>query len=121
MLYARINYAKVKTYNILIQFPYSFTDLKNENPNMEYDDRFDLPQWYAQTQDAITNNCKIVEVFDIIPLPENYNHLTQTAIKMTLPVLVDNQWVLGWNIFPKTEQEILDYQKYLDNQTLINA
>jgi hypothetical protein len=115
---ARVGYAKVKTYNIVIQFPYSFTDLRNENPNTEYDDRFDLPQWYAQTQDAIINNCKIVEVFEVIPLPENYNQFTQNAIKMILPVLLDNQWILGWDIVPKTEQEILDYQKYLDQQKL---
>lgn len=112
-------YAKIKS-DTLVEFPYTFETLQKDNPHTQYDDRFSLPEWYQQTEDAIITGCSIVEVDENIPFPE-MNPITQKLKTMSEPVLIGNKWVLGFEVIDKTQEEITSYQAMLDNEAVING
>lgn len=86
-----------KTHDItLIKHPYTFTDLREENPYTRYDGRFTLSEWYAQTDDASATGATVVEVV-IADQPE-YDTATHYLIQQTTPTLIDGVWTIGWDI-----------------------
>lgn len=80
----------------LIKYPYTFADLREENPHSRYDGRFTLPEWYAQTDDATSTGATVVEVV-IADQPE-YDTATHYLIQKTTPELIDGVWTIGWDI-----------------------
>lgn len=102
-----MQYAKVKS-DTVIKFPYTTETLMEENPYTQYDDRFDLLGWYEQTDDAINDGNMLVLV-EALPIPE-FDAATKKIKEASTPTLVDNKWVLGWDILDKTQEEIQQYQ-----------
>ena len=109
-------YAKVKDSAVLV-FPYSEVNLKSENPNSNYDNRFTLAEWYAQTEDAQSNMSCLVEVLE--QSAPTINLLTQNLQQHTLPTLVDSNWVLSWTVTNKSEEEILAVQAAQPNAAAV--
>lgn len=90
-----MNYAKTNNTN-LIKYPYTFADLREENPYSRYDGRFTLPEWYAKTDDAANTASTVVEVV-IADQPE-YDSTTHYLTQKATPELIDGVWTIGWGI-----------------------
>ena len=99
-----ILYAKVNQ-NSLVKFPYSWEDLRAENPNTEYDNRYSLPEWYAQTEQAASTGNTVVEVSASYVSP-TYDPLTQKSIETNIPSFYNGDWVFLSTIVEKTQAEI---------------
>ena len=67
-------YAKVDGDSLFI-FPYTPQNLKDENNQTNYDDRFDLAGWYKQTEEALKTSYLVVEV-NFLDKP-NFDEQTQ--------------------------------------------
>lgn len=96
-------YAKVKAKDLLV-YPYTFENLQQENPNTSYDLRYNLQDWYKQTDDSIKNSTTLVFVKEL-PIPA-FNNETHKVVKHQVPSLIDGEWALGWDVLEKTEQDI---------------
>lgn len=79
-----------------IKYPYTFSDLREENPYTRYDGRFALPEWYAQTEDAQNTGATVVEV--VIANQPEYDNTTHYLSQKTTPELIDGVWTIGWDI-----------------------
>lgn len=88
-------HVKAHTTN-LIKYPYTFTELREENPHSRYDGRFTLPEWYSQTEDAAATGAAVVEVA-IADQPE-YDSTTHYLRQKANPELIDGVWTIGWDI-----------------------
>lgn len=104
-----MQYAKINN-NTLLEYPYTISDLHKENPSSAYDDRFSLPDWYSQTEQAINRGNKIVEVFSEEG-PE-IDVTTQNIIQASVPSFSQNEdkWVLAWIVTAKSAEELSKYQ-----------
>lgn len=80
----------------LLEFRYTFADLREENPYTRYDGRFTLSEWYAQTEDAAATGATVVEVV-IADQPE-YDTATHYLTQQTTPALINGVWTIGWDI-----------------------
>lgn len=85
----------------LLKYPYTFADLREENPFTRYDGRFTLPEWYAQTEDAQNTGATVVEVV-IADHPE-YDSTSHYIRNAGSPNLSGNVWTLGWEIVERGE------------------
>lgn len=100
MAYAKINGVS------LVKYPYTKSDLRQENPYSRYDSRYTLPEWYAMTDEGLTSGNQVVEV-KTAEQPE-YDATTHDITQKPVPELVDGEWVLGWDIVerpPVIEEE----------------
>ena len=97
-----MTYAKVLNGGV-IDFPYTWEILKTENPHSTFDDRFSLPEWYAQTQNCTETGSSIVEV-STLAMPVVDVALFNMEPPST-PELVDGSWVLRWKVIDKTAEE----------------
>lgn len=88
-----MNYAKVHNTELL-QYPYTFTDLKHENNNSVYDERFTLPEWFAQTEAAQQGQI-LVEVHEV--QPPAYDPVIQ-KIEEASPTLEKGVWKKQWRV-----------------------
>ena len=104
-------YAKIQGTN-LIEYPYTWNNLYEENPYTHFGSASNLISTFATTE-ASVSGYKIVEV--AISSQPSYNVATQNYTQNSSPTLENGEWVLGWTITNKTEDEINSY-----NQTLIN-
>ena len=104
-----MQYAKINN-NTLLEYPYTWLELYKENSSSTYDDRFSLPQWYSQTEEAANTGNKIVEVLSEDP-PE-IDFATQHIRQESVPSFNQNEdkWVFAWIVTAKTAEEISDYQ-----------
>lgn len=78
-------YAKVNGF-LLLKFPYTQMNLNDENPYTRYDNRFTLPEWYAQTAEAVESGNNVVEV--IVSTEPAYNAATHYLAQKALPELI---------------------------------
>lgn len=97
-----MTYAKVSNGNV-VSFPYSWETLKTENPYSVFDDRFSLPEWYAQTEICAQTSSFIVEV-STLSRPVVDAALFNIEPPST-PEFVDGAWVLRWQVLEKTAEE----------------
>ena len=97
-----IQYAKINS-SSLLEFPYTWVSLKQENPTSEFDDRFTLEEWYAQTKEAIDTGNTIVIVQEPNQPQTDFNNYS--LIKFQEPALVNGTWVLGWTQVEKSAEE----------------
>jgi hypothetical protein len=109
-----MNYAKVK-HSSLIKYPYTFADLREENPYTRYDNRYTLSEWYAKTEEGRSSGNSVVEV-KTAELPV-YEEATHYLKQKTAPELVANEWVLGWDIIERT---VLDSPVAVDSSSSTN-
>lgn len=101
-------YAKIKN-NTVIQYPYDFNSLQEDNPHTSFDNRFDLVAWFEQTEAA--SDSMLVNV-TIEEQPE-FDASKQNIKLLNTPTLVNSEWVLSWEITKKTKKEIADYSVVL--------
>jgi hypothetical protein len=92
--------AKIKA-ETLLKYPYTFSDLRDENPHTRYDNRFSLSEWYARTEDASVTGASVVEV--VFANEPEHDKTTHRLIPKDNPELIDGIWVIGWEII-----ELLD-------------
>lgn len=100
-----MKYAKVNGEE-LVKYPYTWGDLAEENPYTLYDSRFDLPEWYAQTEEGISSGNDIVEV--TVQDPPEIDDATQKIIfdKLKQPSFENGVWVIAYDVVEKTQEEI---------------
>ncbi len=96
-------FAKINK-NILIKFPYDMLDLTKENPHTNFDNRFDLIEWYSYTEESRSTGNTIVKVEKL--LSPSYDPATQRLIFNETPTLLDERWVQTWNIVDLSPEEI---------------
>jgi hypothetical protein len=85
---------------VLLKYPYTFADLREENPYTYYDNRFTLPEWYAQTDEGLSAGNTVVEV-KAATRPE-YDKSTHCVTQRAAPELIGGEWVLGWDIVDRS-------------------
>lgn len=108
-----MSYAKIKDTDV-IKFPYTLDDLLQENPNTNYDDRFELDGWYAQTEEAIDTGNSVVKVSVGEP-PHLEDYRTHIAALAETPTLKDGVWVLEYVIRARTKTELDAYDEMVAN------
>ena len=87
-------YAKIKDGSVE-KYPYSITDLKQDNPNVSF----------PKVLDSTTlNSFGTYEV--VIDSRPTYNSVTQTIKKKTIPELESGVWALKWEIKDKPQEDI---------------
>lgn len=82
------------TDQIVKAYPYSIEDLKRDNPNTSYPNKF---------SDELLADWNVYPVIDK-PTPD-YNPVTQNCNQVN-PTLVDGQWVITWVVTLATPEEI---------------
>lgn len=90
-----MTYGKIKDNSIEI-YPYSYSNLYSDNPYTSFDNRYDLSEWYAQTEDAIQKGYSLVEVHELA-VPD-YNTTTHRIEAKSTPELIDGRWIIDWDI-----------------------
>jgi len=88
-----MNYLKVKD-NLILKFPYTYSDLLQENPSSNYDDRFTLPEWYSVTEECRQTGASVVE-FQIVEQPIFDPAVYEAELNLP-PIFVDGAWVANW-------------------------
>lgn len=99
-----MHYAKVNETG-LIKYPYTWEDLRAENPYTNFDNRYDLPAWYLQTKDAYELKAWLTMV-EITEAPD-YDSRTQTILRGSVPVFENGTWFLKFDLVQKTIAEEL--------------
>ena len=97
-------YVKIKN-ETLVQFPYEYQHLYEDNPYTSYDNRYDLLGWFNQTTAALLEGCSLQEVHPA-PIPTEFNSETQNIRAAETPVLQNDTWILPFIIEDKTAEEI---------------
>jgi len=87
-------YAKIKDGSVE-KYPYSITDLKQDNPNVSFPKVLDS---------TVLNSFGTYEV--VTDSRPTYNSVTQTISRKSTPELVSGVWTLKWDINDKTQTEI---------------
>lgn len=86
----------------IVKFPYHIADLHAENPNTSF------PATISDASMLQWNAHKI----HILPRPK-FDERTQRIEEQTWPRFEDGQWVLGWDIVEKTEEEVTAYDNHI--------
>tara|TARA_R100000234_G_scaffold115772_1_gene92087 strand:+ start:308 stop:784 length:477 start_codon:yes stop_codon:yes gene_type:complete len=87
-------YAKIKDGSVE-KYPYSITDLKQDNPNVSFPKVLDS---------TVLNSFGMYEV--VTDSKPTYNIVTQVINKKSTPELVSEVWTLKWEIKDKSQEEI---------------
>ena len=87
-------YAKIKDGSVE-KYPYSITDLKQDNPNVSF------PRVLDST---VLNSFGTYEV--VTDSKPTYNSVTQTINRKSTPELVSGTWTLKWEIKDKPQEDI---------------
>ena len=101
-------YAKINQLNEVEKYPYTFDDLKDENPSTSYDGRLSLFDWFHLTEEG-TSGKRLVEVITTNEISEEYDMRTHKIIMSNSPVCDDGVWKLKYIPTAKTEEEIKDF------------
>lgn len=97
MSYAEVNGA------VVIQYPYTFSNLQSENPYTNYGDNDNVAYWFPQTNAAIELGYTLVQVRQL-PQP-TYDPSTEICTANNTPSLVDGEWVDGWTVTTMTPEQ----------------
>ena len=97
-----MKYAKLLN-GAIVDFPYTWEKLQEENPYSLFDDRFSLPEWYAQTEEGRATGASIIVVVELpMPVVDVANFNLQSP---STPEFVNEAWVLRWQVLEKTAEE----------------
>lgn len=97
-------YAKIDQYGVVVKYPYTYTDLYEENDNTQFDDRFDLYGWFNLTEEHTLKKHSLVEV--IIQDPPTINWVTERLIRKELPEEENGNYVIKWLVEGRSSEEI---------------
>jgi len=96
-------YIKVKG-NDAIQYPYNRVALQLDNPSTSYDERYDLLDWFSQTETALIHGYTLEEVVKgDVPV---INHSIERNAEDAHPTLIEGVWVILTVTIPLTSDEI---------------
>ena len=87
-------YAKIKDGSVE-KYPYSITDLKQDNPNVSFPKVLDS---------TVLNSFGTYEV--VTDSKPTYSSVTQTINKKSTPELVSGKWTLKWEVIDKPQEDI---------------
>jgi len=87
----------------LIRFPYTHGSLMEENPFTNYGSDPDLPSVFPTTETAANLGYTLVEV---TVQPEPTVDTRTHKIQQQAPSLINGLWSIGWDIIPKSADEI---------------
>jgi hypothetical protein len=99
-------FAKIKNTTVL-KYPYTFADLKDENPHTNFGVVEDLKKLYDVTEDAEKNG-SVLQPVSIDSLP-SFDPANQNCVLQSAPVLKNASWVLPYAVTQKTQAEIDKY------------
>ena len=110
------NYAEVRG-TALIQYPYTLASMMAENPYTIYSG-VDFVAVFPETQTAIENGYSLAPV-TLLDAPA-FDPNTQTCTRDAAPVLVGDQWQLGWTVATMTpdQQAAYDADKQATNKSM---
>jgi hypothetical protein len=113
-------YAKVKNGNVFM-FPYTIADLTTENPNTNFVVSNDLSILYSVTEDAKSTGCEVVQVQ--IDSAFGYIDPRKKVVKGTVPIKINDAWVLKDSVVDKTAEELAAHSAVLaqEAEDKINA
>lgn len=103
------NYVEINANNEIVTYPYTFSNLQEENPYTNFGDNSDVMYWFPQTALALEKGYQLVGVL-ATPQP-SYDQLTQYVFEGT-PAEIDGQWFQTWVVRTNTPEQ----QEYIDNQ-----
>lgn len=81
-------------------YPYSLGQLRRDNPNVSFP---------KSIPDEMLSSYGVKKVF--IASEPSFDVRTQTISENALPSLIGEEWVLGWAVSDKTEEEIEQYDQ----------
>lgn len=90
-------FVKLNNNNEIDQYPYSIEKFREENNNLS------LP---AALSDGFLANYKVYPVYFGVE-PTDYDLRTHKKVLKNTPVLVEDRWVLEWEVVQKSEYEII--------------
>ena len=98
-----MEYAKIKD-NELVLFPYTRYWLLTDNPDIQYNDRYDLLGWFNQTDAHLLEGYTLEEVVTVdIPVIDATAEHNLTADQ---PILVDGVWTRLITTVPLPSQDV---------------
>ena len=100
-------YAKIKD-DQLLKFPYTWDDLRKENPNIEFNFLVESLETMHEQTDEYSTGVRVVKV-ETEELP-NVDNEVFYATASTLPSFDGNTWVLKYEIIERTPAEALEYK-----------
>lgn len=98
-------YAKIVD-GAIERFPYTQSDLLQDHPNTSFP---------RNMSDAVLETHDMYKV-RVLDKPTTYDPKTQEPTKNEMPEFVDGEWVLGWYLRQKTDEEIAEYLSRLSQQ-----
>lgn len=110
-------YAKISGLTVL-KYPYTLSDLELENPHTKFDNRFNLDEWFAQTENA-KNGDKVVEVQE-----QTCSELATDEffyVQASIPSFFNGNWVLSWVLKEKTKEEKTEEEKEILRLNKLNG
>ena len=107
------NFAEVNG-EIVIQYPYTFSNLQAENPYTNYGGNDNVAYWFPLTDAAIVNGHTLVQVTQV-PQPD-INPYTQNCVPSNTPTYVGGTWFDDWVITEKTPEEQAAYDSQVQAQ-----
>lgn len=111
-------YAKINASG-LIKFPYSFDELRQENPYTNFDMTKPLEDLYSATDDAKQNNASVVPVL-VEGKPAEIDPYVKYEQESS-PSFSNGQWTLGWNAIQKSKDELDEYESVVAKQVTDKA
>ena len=93
-------YAKIKD-NLLIQYPYDANEFTQDNPHTAFSGN--VFSAFENTEANLRGET-LVEV-QVLSKPL-YDEKLQNLVQATLPMCVDGNWVITWDVVAKTEEEL---------------
>ena len=97
-------YAKIKE-NSLLKYPYEFKDFFEENPHTSPSG--DLYSAFQNTEANLSGEVLVEVKFLEAP---TYDSKLQNAVQETQPSYVGSEWVIGWSVVPKTQEELAEQE-----------
>jgi hypothetical protein len=99
---------------IVIQYPYTFSNLQAENPYTNYGGNDNVAYWFPQTDLAIDQGYTLVQV-RLLPQP-TYDPSYEVCYQDTVPTLLDGEWIVGWTIVTMTPEQKAAYDAQIEDQ-----
>lgn len=96
-------YAEVQG-STLIRFPYTEGSLQEDNPYTRFPAGFDLATVFAKTALAVENGYTLAGV-RYLEEPAHDARI-EKAVQNTAPHLQDGEWVLGWTVSTRSQEEV---------------
>ena len=106
-----MSYVKTDSNNNILMYPYTFDDLKNENPNTKYNMKKSLVDYYNSTEEAIDNQYNLYEVILDNSIPEEYDHAVHSLIFMEEPEFDGENWRLAYVMREASIEELEERKK----------